>query len=127
MTYKKYKKSIIAMLCILLFLFMNANVYSASTENNEKKALNKQHISDDVFDGYEGLETTRLGTTGFNYAFLTPDKNKEILIGFNPNLTQENSYVNSFYQMGTGWQVKLPFLDTANNILHQTDGYKYTI
>ena len=127
MTCIKYRKTITAILCILLFACMNTNVYSASIKDSEVKVLNKQHISDEVFDGYEGLETTRLGTTGFNYAFLTADKNKEVLIGFNPNLTQKNCFPNSFYQMGLGWQVKLPFLDNVNNILYQADGYKYAI
>ena len=87
---------------------MTPNAYSASIINSEIISEDKAHISDEIFDGYEGLEITRFGNVGFNYALLTPDKKKEILIGFNPYLTQENSYTNLVYRMGKGWQIKLP-------------------
>ena len=106
---------------------MTPNAYSASIINSEIISEDKAHISDEIFDGYEGLEITRFGNVGFNYALLTPDKKKEILIGFNPYLTQENSYTNLVYRMGRGWQIKLPYLDISNKVLYQPDGYKYII
>ena len=124
---KKYRKSFIVGLCIMILSCMSTNVYALSLDNGELKDSNDKHISEEVFDGYEGLETTLRGTVGFNYVFTTPDKNKELLVGFDPKLTQESSVNNSIYQIGMGWYIKLPFLDIANKDLYQGNGYKYTV
>ncbi len=81
------------------------------------------HISDEVFSGYEGLETTVSGKVGYNYALNTPDGKHSILYGFTP-------YNNTTYAIATGWTVKMPYLNINGDgkSFYQSDrGYTYMV
>lgn len=82
-----------------------------------------KNVSEEIFDGYTGLETTISGKVGYNYDLITADSSHTVLIGFNPNMAE--SYFDDVYNIGTGWQVKLPYLDLAEKRLYQTDGYSF--
>lgn len=127
MTNKKVKRLTISILCMLLSLCLGFSAFAASLPNDKAIIMNREHISDEAFVGYEGLETTVSGKVGFNYDLITPDKEKVILIGFNPYLAKINNNYDSTYKIGQGWHIKLPYLDITNKVLYQSDGYEYDI
>lgn len=125
MTSKKFR-TLISMVCFGMAILFSVNASAASLSISDIAVLNQKHITEEVFDGYEGLETTLSGKVGFNYDLVTPDGNHVVLIGFNPYMTKSDSYYNSVYKIGTGWQIKLPYLDINAARLYQADGYSYS-
>lgn len=117
----KMKNNILKiMVSILLILSMGANVSAASIEKIIVKELS--HISEEVFDGYDGIETTVSGKVGYNYALNVPGKNHSILFGFTPN--NESSY-----KIATGWNLKLAYISMNNDegSYHSKNGFEYSI
>lgn len=114
------KKKITAIiLCAVFILSLGVNSYASSI--NQIGDATIFNINDEVFSGYEGLETTVLGKVGFNVALNTTDNKHTLLLGFTP-------YDSSDYSIATGWRVKLPYLDIKENGLYRSsEGYVYLL
>lgn len=115
----KRRKIISVILCILMTLSLGVNASATTVE--EIKGVKIVHVSDEVFSGYEGIETTVLGKVGYNYALNTPNGKHTILFGFTP-------YDRAVYKIATGWAIKLPYLSIDEKSFYQSDnGYTYSI
>lgn len=121
-----FPRTIISIICVFTILLGGATALAIPAPQVPLTQI--RHVTDDIFDGYAGLETTTLGKVGFNYALRTPG-GEDILLGINPNMATDNSYYNSVYNIGTGWEIKIPYIDFAKEktYLHNPDGYKYLI
>lgn len=78
--------------------------------------------SDDVFDGYDSMETTMTGRVGYNYAITLPN-GEDLKFGFDPRDTVGNTI--DFSGIGSGWKIKLPFLDGEDMRIHRANGYAF--
>lgn len=96
MTNKKFR-AVISIACLSMSILFSVNVSAATLSASDIAVINQKHITEEVFDGYEGMETTISGKVGFNYDLVTPDGNQVILIGYNPYMTQNDSYYNTVY------------------------------
>jgi len=119
---------------IISFVFITAmllNGLSAAAISSDR-TLSKYtpHVSDDVLDGYSWGDITTMGTTGFNYALLTPYNNTEIYFGFDSRMSGKDSYYNALFDISAGWRIKIPYIEFSNREMYlQTgrEGYKYQI
>ena len=103
-------------ICFFLLLLNKQNIFAFMPENNTgtKESTGFTNQYDDVFDGYANMEITMTGRVGYNYAISLPNQ-EDILFGFDPrNTTGE---VMDFSGIGSGWKIKLPFLDTEEQII----------
>lgn len=99
---------------------LSANMPEDSTASNSPTGFTNQY--DDVFNGYANMETTMTGRVGYNYAITLPNHD-DLLFGFDPrNTTGE---VMDFSGIGSGWKIKLPYLDTDKQTIHRERGYSF--
>ena len=86
-----------------------------------------QHISDNILNGFQGIETTNFGELGYNYAITTPDFERDLIFGFSPDMASPNSRYTEIFGLGDGWGLKIPFLEQVNGqwILHEDRGLEY--
>lgn len=82
---------------------------------------------EDVFDGYNSVETTVTGKLGYNYAVTTPDGKKDLIFGFSPSMANKESAYSKIFDLGSGWGLKIPFIEWDENkiILHKERGQEY--
>lgn len=67
---------------MILSIAVPTNASAVTAKDKTRSDIS--HMSDEVFSGYEGLETTVSGKVGYNYALNTPDGKHSILYGFTP-------------------------------------------
>jgi len=123
-------RTVLSLVFVAAMLFNGLSV--AAVSDDPKFSNTNRHISEDAFTGLEGREITTLGTAGINYTIVTPDRalEKEIYIGFDPRMTDKDSYYNSLYDIGAGWSIKIPYIEFSEDgsFLHPgRDGYKLEI
>lgn len=78
--------------------------------------------SDDIFDGYDSMEATLTGRVGYNYAIPLPN-GEDLKLGFDPRNTVGEKI--GFSGIGSGWGIKIPFLDMEKMIMHRSYGYSF--
>lgn len=121
---KKTVNILISFICMLAIMLSSYSIafgadFSISTTN----------ISEEIFDGYENIETTTAGKVGFNYVIEIPNTNKDLRLGFNPYNSSEDCYVNELYNIGLGWQYKLSNIQINENkiTIYKPSGYTYDV
>lgn len=102
-------------------------MFAAETSFIVTEPMNFTNQYDDVFDGYDGMETTLTGRVGYNYAISLPN-GETLRFGFDPDNTVSESVVMDIYGLGSGWQLKLPRIglqSTGAPEMYRPNGYSY--
>lgn len=120
---KKNVKMILSFISICTALFFTISSTASAIPTLSPQLTLSRNISEEAFDGYEGIEITTSGKVGFNYDLMTSD-GQTLLIGFNPNKSEVDSYYKSVYSLGFGWEIKLPYIN--ENYFYE-EGYQYRI
>ena len=134
----KKKNGLIIICGVIIAVALSAGYYiiqsmDRSAKANGEKTLQEQENEvsvegfynqfDDIFDGSEGMETTLTGRVGYNYAFTLPN-GVYMKFGFDPRNTSGEGC--DFSGLGSGWKLKLVYLDVENSQVHRTNGYVFS-
>lgn len=121
---KKLLSILLALVCTFTTILTTSTIVFANEQN-----ILYTNVCEEIFDGYENIETTTSGKVGFNYVIEIPNTNKDLRLGFNPYNSSEDCYVNELYNIGLGWQYKLSNIQINENkiTIYKPSGYTYDV
>ncbi len=121
---KKLLSILLALVCTFTTILTTSTIVFANEQN-----ILYTNVCEEIFDGYENIETTTSGKVGFNYVIEIPNTNKDLRLGFNPYNLSEDCYVNELYNIGLGWQYKLSNIQINENkiTIYKSSGYTYDV
>ncbi len=121
---KKLLSILLALVCTFTTILTTSTIVFANEQN-----ILYTNVYEEIFDGYENIETTTSGKVGFNYVIEIPNTNKDLRLGFNPYNSSEDCFVNELYNIGLGWQYKLSNIQINENkiTIYKPSGYTYDV
>lgn len=121
---KKILSILLAIVCIFTTISASSTVVFANEYN-----ISRTNVSEEIFDGYENIETTLSGKVGFNYVIKIPNTSKDLRLVFNPYNSYKDCYINKIYNLGLGWQYKLSHIQINDKEMkiYKPSGYTYNI